>query len=90
MIISIKCIDVLLCTFKTGHLLLIMIVYTEYINQLRKKDSLFLSRTTYCRVQHIYMSVLQIKKIPISIVLVKFEASQYWPNLGFWNQYPLC
>ena len=27
---------------------------------------------------------------PISIVLVKFEANQYWPELEFWNQYPLC
>ena len=36
-IISTKCIDLLLCTFKTGHLLLIMMV-THCINQLRKKD----------------------------------------------------
>ena len=36
-IISTKCIDLLLCIFKIGHLLLIMMV-TEYINQLRKKD----------------------------------------------------
>ena len=35
-------------------------------------------------------SVLQIIFFPISIVLVKFEMSQYWPELGFWNQYPLC
>ena len=31
MIISTKCIDLLLCTFKTGHLLLIMMV-TDCIN----------------------------------------------------------
>ena len=37
MIISTKCIDLLLCTFKTGHLLLIMMV-TDCINQLRKND----------------------------------------------------
>ena len=37
MIISTKCIDLLLCTFKTGHLLLIIMV-TDGINQLRKKD----------------------------------------------------
>ena len=36
MIISTKYIDPLLCTFKTGHLLLIMMV-TDYIIQLRKK-----------------------------------------------------
>ena len=35
MIISTKCIDLLLCTFKTGHLLLIIMV-TDCINQLRK------------------------------------------------------
>ena len=27
--------------------------------------------------------------LTISIVLVKFEASQYLPKLGFWKQYPL-
>ena len=37
MIISTKCIDLLLCTFKTGHLLLIIMV-TDCINQLRKND----------------------------------------------------
>ena len=37
MIISTKCVDLLLCTFKTGHLLLIMMV-TDCINQLRKND----------------------------------------------------
>ena len=36
-IISTECIDLLLCVFKTGHLLLIMMV-TDCINQLRKKD----------------------------------------------------
>ena len=37
MIISTKCIDLLLCTFKTGHLLLIIMV-TDCINQLRKNN----------------------------------------------------
>ena len=37
MIISTKYIDLLLCSFKTGHLLLIIMV-TDCINQLRKKD----------------------------------------------------
>ena len=37
MIISTKCVDLLLCTFKTGHLLLIIMV-TDCINQLRKND----------------------------------------------------
>ena len=36
MIISTKSIDLLLHTFETGHLLLNMMV-TDYINQLRKK-----------------------------------------------------
>ena len=35
--VSTKCIDLLLCTFKTGHLLLIIMV-TDCINQLRKND----------------------------------------------------
>ena len=35
MIISTKCIDLLSCTFKTGHPLLIIMV-TDCINQLRK------------------------------------------------------
>ena len=35
-------------------------------------------------------TVLQINFFPISIVLLKFEASQYLPKLGFWNKYPLC
>ena len=35
-------------------------------------------------------AVFQIKIFPISIVLVIFEANQYWPKLEFWNQYPLC
>ena len=35
MTISTKCIDLLLCTFKTGHLLLIIMV-TDCINQLKK------------------------------------------------------
>ena len=35
-------------------------------------------------------SVLQIIFFPISIVLVKFKANQYWTKLEFWNQYPLC
>ena len=37
MIISTKCIDLLLCTFKTGHLFLLIMV-TDCINQLRKND----------------------------------------------------
>ena len=37
MIISTKCIDLLLCTSKTRHLLLIMMA-TDCINQLRKND----------------------------------------------------
>ena len=37
MIISAKCIDLLLCTFKTGQLLLIIKV-TDCINQLRKNN----------------------------------------------------
>ena len=37
MIISTKCIDLLLCTFKTQHLLLLIMV-TDCINQLRKND----------------------------------------------------
>ena len=43
MIISTKCTDLLLCTFKTGHLLLIIMV-TDCINQLRKNDD---SRTIF-------------------------------------------
>ena len=42
-IISTKCIDLLLSTFKTGHLLLIMMI-TDCINLLRKKDD---SRTIF-------------------------------------------
>ena len=38
----------------------------------------------------IRQTVLKINFFPISIVLVKFEANQYWPKLEFWNQYPLC
>ena len=37
MIVGTKCIDLLLCTFKTRHLLLIIMV-TDCINQLRKND----------------------------------------------------
>ena len=37
MLVSTKCISLLLCTFKTGHLLLIIMV-TDCINQLRKND----------------------------------------------------
>ena len=37
MIISTKCIDLLLCTFKTGHLSLIIMV-NDCINQLKKND----------------------------------------------------
>ena len=37
MIIRTKCIDFLLFTFKTGHLLLIIMV-TDCINQLRKNN----------------------------------------------------
>ena len=37
MIISTKCVDLFLCTFKIGHLLLIIMV-TDCINQLRKND----------------------------------------------------
>ena len=39
MIISTKCIDLLLCTFKTGHLLLIMMV-TDYINLTIKEKTM--------------------------------------------------
>ena len=39
MIINTKCIDLLLCTFKTRHLLLLTcITVTDCINQLRKND----------------------------------------------------
>ena len=45
MIISTKCVDLLLCTFKTGHLLLsLIIMVTDCINQLRKNDD---SQTIY-------------------------------------------
>ena len=40
MIISIICIDLLLCTFKTWHKhdLLLITMVTDYINQLRKPE----------------------------------------------------
>ena len=46
MIISTKCIDLLLCTFKTRRLLPVMMV-TDYINQLRKKDARVASDTVF-------------------------------------------
>ena len=82
MIISTKCIDLLSCTFKTGHPLLIIMV-TDCINQLRKNHD---SQTIF------NSQILKRCESPVFYLLKMCNFIPY-PNIflsKFWSLKKIC